>query len=465
LGERAAYEAVAREQISCRKSGAWRSHVKLVLRGGGRMTAEIAIVNSQAIALAADSAITVGRERVWKHANKLFSLGPVHDIGIMIYNSGDFLGISWEIIIKQFRSSIAGHPFRTLLDCSESFQSYLQRSPFADRRAKDFSISSVIFDIIDDIRIGIGPEIKDKQHMLTAIDRQLKESTDTMQLIGTVDYAIDNATFIDRYKPFIDDVCKDMFRYTLDAKHIQALYAYVYLAIARKKETAFSTGLVFAGFGRDEYRPVLQKCIVDGMDDGIFRYWQEEYINLSDEDAPLSFIRPFAQSDIAFLFVEGIVDKYLYFLKTLVTEVLNDKSESLVRDYVRDKDEQRVEGARQKKDNGLIVQKVMDGFEAYRKEELVDRLMDVITPLPKEEMAILAEAIVELTSLRRRMESQTETVGGPIDVAVISKGDGFIWIKRKHYFDIERNRDFLYRKEARMHSGGEGEGNGAKTVR
>jgi len=84
------------------------------------MTAEIAIVNSQAIALAADSAITVGRERVWKHANKLFSLGPVHDIGIMIYNSGDFLGVPWEIIIKQFRASVAGRRFQTLLECSES---------------------------------------------------------------------------------------------------------------------------------------------------------------------------------------------------------------------------------------------------------------------------------------------------------------------------------------------------------
>jgi len=105
----------------------------------------------------------------------------------------------------------------------------------------------------------------------------------------------------------------------------------------------------------------------------------------------------------------------------------------------------------------------MDGFAAYRKEELVDRLMEVITQLPKEEMAILAEAIVELTSLRRRMESQTETVGGPIDVAVISKGDGFIWIKRKHYFDIEKNREFLYRKQARMH--GDGDGDATEIVR
>jgi hypothetical protein len=36
-----------------------------------------------------------------------------------------------------------------------------------------------------------------------------------------------------------------------------------------------------------------------------------------------------------------------------------------------------------------------------------------------------------------------ETVGGPIDVAVISRGDGFIWIKRKQYFDPNLNPQFL----------------------
>jgi hypothetical protein len=38
---------------------------------------------------------------------------------------------------------------------------------------------------------------------------------------------------------------------------------------------------------------------------------------------------------------------------------------------------------------------------------------------------------------------EVESVGGPIDVAVISKGDGFIWIKRKHYFKPEFNQSFM----------------------
>lgn len=35
--------------------------------------------------------------------------------------------------------------------------------------------------------------------------------------------------------------------------------------------------------------------------------------------------------------------------------------------------------------------------------------------------------------------TQRETVGGPIDVAVITRGDGFIWIRRKHYFEPSLN--------------------------
>ena len=63
--------------------------------------------------------------------------------------------------------------------------------------------------------------------------------------------------------------------------------------------------------------------------------------------------------------------------------------------------------------------------------------------LPKGELAEMAESLVNLTSFKRRVTLDVETVGGPIDVAVISKGDGFVWIKRKHYFDPEHNPHFF----------------------
>jgi len=55
----------------------------------------------------------------------------------------------------------------------------------------------------------------------------------------------------------------------------------------------------------------------------------------------------------------------------------------------------------------------------------------------------MAESLIYLTYLKRRITFAEESVGGPVDVAIISKGDGFIWIKRKQYFDSKLNEHFI----------------------
>ena len=73
-------------------------------------------------------------------------------------------------------------------------------------------------------------------------------------------------------------------------------------------------------------------------------------------------------------------------------------------------------------------------LEACIQSEQVTPVLDIVLSLPKNELAEMAETLVNLTSFRQRVSPDAETVGGPVDVAIISRGDGFIWIKRKHYF-------------------------------
>ena len=70
------------------------------------------------------------------------------------------------------------------------------------------------------------------------------------------------------------------------------------------------------------------------------------------------------------------------------------------------------------------------------------------------EMANMAETLVDLESFRNQVTLRSEIVGGPIDVAVITKGDGFIWIKRKHYFQPELNHQFFYNYNQRKANDG-----------
>ncbi len=74
-------------------------------------------------------------------------------------------------------------------------------------------------------------------------------------------------------------------------------------------------------------------------------------------------------------------------------------------------------------------------------------MVDTIEVLQIDEIADVAETLVNLTGFKRKYTSDIPTVGGPIDVLAINLGEGPIWIKRKHYFDIHKNIEFRNRKE------------------
>ncbi|MXN91297.1 hypothetical protein GR160_08650 [Flavobacterium sp. Sd200] len=92
-----------------------------------------------------------------------------------------------------------------------------------------------------------------------------------------------------------------------------------------------------------------------------------------------------------------------------------------------------------------ISDELIQNLEIYQWTKITGPLLEILAHMGKEDMSELAESLVNITSLKRKFTSSNssdESVGGPVDVAVISKGDGFIWIKRKHYFDLLHNQPF-----------------------
>jgi hypothetical protein len=59
--------------------------------------------------------------------------------------------------------------------------------------------------------------------------------------------------------------------------------------------------------------------------------------------------------------------------------------------------------------------------------------------MPFQDAIELAEFLVELTIGFKRFGPGAPTVGGPIEVAAITKHEGFKWVKRKHYYEATFN--------------------------
>jgi len=68
----------------------------------------------------------------------------------------------------------------------------------------------------------------------------------------------------------------------------------------------------------------------------------------------------------------------------------------------------------------------------------------VVPAMPLQDAIELAEFLVDLTIKFSRFMPGAPTVGGPIEIAAISKHEGFRWIKRKYYFDRRLNPEEIF---------------------
>ena len=106
------------------------------------MTAEVAILNRNAVAIAADSAVTVSRRggdrpvggqnpekvpKIYNTANKLFALSNVDPIAVMVYAGAEFAGIPWDTVVKDYRRTALAASFGTVDGYADHFAEHLGR--------------------------------------------------------------------------------------------------------------------------------------------------------------------------------------------------------------------------------------------------------------------------------------------------------------------------------------------------
>lgn len=413
---------------------------------GGCMTAEIAIINRSGIAVAADSAATIGRKKVWKSANKLFSMGPFHDIGIMFYGSADLFGCHWEIIVKQFREEINNNKFHTVEDVCNKFKDYIKRPLWHDEKSMQIADAHLIAMCVDEINNNI--EYDSVKEFRSEVCRESKELCDELNDRAFI-LNITKKAFSEKNREIIKRFSEEIFGQRAVKSVVDAVENYVF-EFSRRAEckTGYETGVVVFGYGDNEIYPSLQEIVVDGISCGEIRIWSRRSMDLNKNRKHKGAIIPFAQTDVASLFMEGISALHLSFFFNAFERILDIKDNSY-KNRIPDS-EKIVESRLREKENEEILSELKAAFDSLWQNEIISPVIESIHSLPKDEMAAMAEAFVELTSMRRKVDSHLDTVGGAVDVGIISKGEGFVWIKRKTYFDAQHNPDYASRKRYRL---------------
>jgi hypothetical protein len=91
------------------------------------MTCEVAVMNKRGIALAADSAVTLGNgKKICHTAEKLFSLSPSLPVAIMTFGAADMMSVPWETVVKIYAQKLGNRRFDTLDQYAKDFLSFIE---------------------------------------------------------------------------------------------------------------------------------------------------------------------------------------------------------------------------------------------------------------------------------------------------------------------------------------------------
>ena len=412
------------------------------------MTAEIAVLNKSAIALAADSTMTVSGTTKRYPGNKLFALSRSHPVGVMFYNNSEFMGIPWETLFKMFRQAIPPTGRPTVVDYAADFLEYLAESDLSSDELESTNLCRIAADLFSRVQVTVDEERNAETtggNDAEAVRKVVESRSATFAAEGRAMVVpdVDYADLIQEYRELIDPIIDECFQgIAIDQDSRGLLFHLLGVALESRWLSTGQSGLVFAGFGENEMFPSLIEMATDGMVGGALKVVFRQGHDIA-RDGPQAAIVPFAQSEMVERFMFGVDTDLISYLEVAAYFRFRDLAQAMSGGVPHGETEERVaalnEVASQWTDN-LITD--LRQLCAERSEQPI---LTIVRHLPKEELASMAEALVSLTSLKRRVSPEEESVGGPIDVAVISKGDGFIWSKRKHYFDAGLNPDYFAR--------------------
>lgn len=395
------------------------------------MTAEVITYNKNAIALAADSAVTVYGSKTYNSANKLFMLSKYHPVGILIYNSATINGISTEILVKEYRKQLGRRSFDSLNEYKNDFIMFLQdflRSHISDEDKK-FSVIIQLNNLFDYVfNRPDFPQINPGENFFDVAGKFLDELTTNIKQTYEREERKLDLSGID-----LSQEIKAIFSYRMKlsdspelnnlVKKLIDIFAY-YINIPYNPNV---TGIAICGYGEKEFAPKIYNFETLGYVKNIFKVK-----DIGDNENQDQGVIPLAQRDMTDLFIRGI-DSQVY-------DFIINQYEAFIEGIANKIDKANVDLSRYMKANKYVISK---RISSILNETKVKPLLDVIGILSKDELAELSESLVNLQALKHKMSLNLETVGGPVDVAIISKHDGFIWKKRKLYFDKSLNPQFF----------------------
>lgn len=424
------------------------------------MTSEVVLMNRQAVAMAADSAVTISGDRylkTYQSVDKLFPLVEGQPVAVMIYNNAEIMSTPWETVISLYREQARGRPLDTIEAYAEDFMEFLSGNPdlfpAEHQDTEFFKVVAVVYTVIAE---EFDYQLHKFQHSNAG---QLREHLSSIFefVVGQIhtDYQRCpddsprgelscfpkgmNEQVRRRYGNEIEQLIESLI-HSLRNEHSglavseetkTRLREIAVFAVTKDAFFEHYTGVVFAGFGAKEKFPSMRSYLTSSVILGILKRKRDRQANIGSDSGPV--FQPFAQDRMIRTFLTGM-DNYLrMFIYGETLKLTNGLVSDVVRRAPNLTDAQRNAIYKDYSQNNLAhaLNEFFRSVDGYQYAVHTRPILRAVNSLPKKELGETAASLIKLNSFQQKVMNSVETVGGPIDVAVITRNGGLEWKREK----------------------------------
>jgi hypothetical protein len=397
------------------------------------MTAQVAVLNCFGIALASDSAVTVTAGRSSSSYNSPDKLFPVPAVPVAVLHSGraTLYGVPWQVLVKQWafsrdaieRDDVEAYcdEFSAWLSAQHGLLSEESEIDFFRWAVRDYllMVRDRILAALETHRLENEVTWKPSELVANVVDGVVRQAQQDLESLvdfdglSETDAEVWCAGIQDDLEKDIEWVFDDV-AFTEQSRDRARRIAR--LLVHKTEPFGSDATLSFAGYGKADFFPSMFRLTISGSLRGSIRAYAKDKVTISRANQVT--ISPLGMTDAIQSFLRGLSPQYRSAAHRALDAFADDVTEGEAdRSAIADPLEQ-------------AHARLEESLDSIEWEEFLQPMLDVVQTLPMAEMVRLADALVGLAALRQVVRGES-SVGGPVDLAQLTRDGGFEWVRSK----------------------------------
>ncbi len=427
------------------------------------MTTQVVLMNGLGIALASDSAVTSGG-KVLNTSEKVFELAGKHKVAILSSGRADLIGHPWEVLFSAWSETLVA-PLATMIDYRESLYKFI-KSRFSASNAlssseidyfsrsywgEDQGVFNVALKIMEDVVLPFYEKQLSPEDLELFIEAEWE--TDFRQRMSK----LLNKDIVKQVSNKFDEVIEARKGKYLPADDISYSQAMIWVENywAHWEELTPSDNftawplipnwdslvknlsavhlvhpdysgdsyIAFVGYGANDLFPSASGVFIHGAFSGFMIRRSEGVMEPSSEPRHVFF----GQDDAIVALTQG--EDHLLTRTAVET---TRKTLSSIYEQLSDELGESAKRTREYVKQSLEADQVSDEMRKAGNERRKKPFTKAIAMSPILDLAEFAAQLVGVQAASAAMTQENPSVGGFVDVAVITHRRGFEWIRHKH---------------------------------